>query len=110
MAKKPSAPPPRPKLKGDKPPSAPPKRPNKKIASEEDAAAVRRGNRASKYAAEEYRDFVENKKAGGMVKKKAMGGMMKKKAYGGKVKKMAMGGKTRGCGAATKGTKYSRAG
>ena len=29
---------------------------------------------------------------------------------GGKVKKMAMGGKTRGCGAATKGTKYSRAG
>lgn len=27
---------------------------------------------------------------------------------GGKVKKMAMGGKTRGCGAATKGTKYTR--
>lgn len=92
MAKKPSAPPPRPKLKGDKPPSAPPKRPNKKIASKEDAAAVRRGNRASRYEAEDYRDFGGGKKAGG------------------KVKKMAMGGKTRGCGAATKGTKYSRAG
>jgi hypothetical protein len=29
---------------------------------------------------------------------------------GGKVKKMAMGGTIRGCGAATKGTKYNRAG
>lgn len=33
---------------------------------------------------------------------------MMKKAKGGKVKKMAAGGMARGCGAATKGKRYSR--
>lgn len=101
MAKAPSAPPPRPKLKGDKRPPAPKPRP--KLADSDAAGAVERGNRASRYEAEDYM-------AHGKPKKKMAGGKVKKMAYGGKVKKMAMGGKTRGCGAATKGTKYNRAG
>lgn len=35
---------------------------------------------------------------------------MMKKAKGGKVRKMAAGGMARGCGAATKGKRYSRSG
>ena len=91
MAKPPAAPPKRP-ASTKRNPGPPPRRPQMPTA--EEAAAMERGNRAQMREAQDYRDF----------------GKPDKKAKGGKVKKMAMGGKTRGCGAATKGTKYTRAG
>jgi hypothetical protein len=57
-----------------------------------DAGAVARGNNAARREAQDYQDFVVNKKRGGKVMKKASGGMC------------------RGMGAATKGGKYMKNG
>lgn len=91
MANSPKGVKPRPRPEA-KPTTKPRRRP--KMATPEEAAAIERGNRAQMRDGKDYRDF----------------GKPAKKAGGGKVKKMAMGGKTRGCGSATKGTKYTRAG
>jgi len=66
-----------------------------------EAGAVARGNNASRSEAQDYQDFVVNKKRGGKVMKKACGGG---------TKKMASGGMCRGMGAATKGGKYMKNG
>ena len=76
------------------------KKPTRSKARDENRMAVEGGNRAAKRRAEEAAMDKKDK----MPAKKAYGGKMGKKP----MKKMAKGGMTRGCGAATKGKRYSR--
>jgi len=69
----------------------PKKRPADLEARNLEARAVEGGRRASKRQVEDVATFMKKKKSGGVMKK-------------------AKGGMARGCGAATKGGKYSRAG
>lgn len=76
-------------------PTSAPTKSMRPIARPSDGGAVDRGNRA--------REREQRESEGLRPKKKMAGGKMGTKKY-------AKGGMTRGCGAATKGKSYSRAG